>query len=173
FIGLVTPYVWWFISSYEKLRKYILENTTISTLIQLEYNAFEGAAMPIGTFVLRNYPTDIEGTYIKLSDFRGIENQPIKALEAINNPDVYYRYNINQKKLHSIPGSPIAYWVNKNVIDNFNKGISIDSISDYTGSQNKTANNEKYLRYIWEVENNKVGENKKWVLYSKGGNYRK
>lgn len=45
-LGFVTPYVWMFISSYEKLRNYILEKCTITSLIQLEYNAF--APCPFG-----------------------------------------------------------------------------------------------------------------------------
>lgn len=53
------------------------------------------------------------------------------------------------------------------------RGISIDSISKYTGSQNITANNEKYLRYIWEVVNTEVGTNTHWAVYIKGGTYRK
>ena len=55
----------------------------------------------------------------------------------------------------------------------FNDGISIDDISEFTGSQNKTANNKKYLRYLWEVSYQKIGIGKKWVLYAKGGNFRK
>ena len=46
-IGLLTPYVWMFISSYEKLRNKLLSDTTISTLVQLEYNAFEAACVPV------------------------------------------------------------------------------------------------------------------------------
>ena len=34
-IGLLTPYVWMFIASYEKLRNKILNNTTISTLVSI------------------------------------------------------------------------------------------------------------------------------------------
>lgn len=67
----------------------------------------------------------------------------------------------------------MAYWVSENFIGTFLRGISIDSISKYTGSQNITANNEKYLRYIWEVVNTEVGTNTHWAVYIKGGTYRK
>lgn len=52
----------------------------------------------------------------------------------------------------------------------FKNGISLDKLSDFTGSQNITANNSKYLRYFWEI--NSINSNK-WVPYAKGGNYRK
>ncbi|OWT33741.1 hypothetical protein BGI41_00845 [Methanobrevibacter sp. 87.7] len=46
-------------------------------------------------------------------------------------------------------------------------------MSDLTGSQNKTAKNDKYIRYFWEVSNKKIGISKKWVFYAKRGKYRK
>ncbi len=50
----MSPFVWMFISSYEKLREYILSTKHISSLIQMEYSAFEEATVPICTFVLQN-----------------------------------------------------------------------------------------------------------------------
>ena len=35
----------------------------------------------------------------------------------------------------------------------------------------KTANNEKYMRMLWEVKNTDI--NKKWFICAKGGNFRK
>ena len=67
-----------------------------------------------------------------------------------------------------IPGSPIAYWVSERFVDAFEKGISIDSISDFTGSQHITADNEKFLRFHWEVY-----RETKWKSYAKGGSFRR
>lgn len=98
FIALVSPYVWWFIKSYEELRNYILNHLTFYNLIQLEYNAFEGATIPVGTFVLKNkIIPNYKMIGIKLSDFKGIENQPIKTLEAVKNPNCSWRFQAKQK----------------------------------------------------------------------------
>jgi len=183
FIGLVTPYVWWFISSYEKLREYILQNTTISTLIQLEYNAFEGAAMPIGTFVLRNYSVDVNGIYIKLSDFKGIKNQPIKVLEAIQNANVYYRYVGNQKKFLNIPGYTFAYWISNRFYEIFSEAKLLREVAEPKQGLATTDNN-RFLRLWFEVEILKIKFNCqskieakesgfKWFPYNKGGEFRK
>ena len=96
---------------YEKLRKGIINNHFINNLIQLEYSGFDGATVPICTFTLRNSPIDnAKGSYIRLSDFKGSENQAPKTLEAINNPDCGWFYTANQKNFKKIPGSPIGYW---------------------------------------------------------------
>ena len=172
-IGLLSPYVWMFLTAHEKLRSYINSNTNISSLIQLEYNAFEAACVPVASFTLQKISVHSNGDYIRLSDFRGSENQAPKTLEAIANPKCGYRFKANQDAFAKIPGAPIAYWVSKRIIDTFDIGVSIDTFSLFTGSQNITADNEKYLREIWEIDATKLGPNKPWSFYIKGGQFRK
>lgn len=83
-LGFMTPFVWMFISSYEKLRLKLIDDETITSLIQLEYSGFDGATVPICTFTLaKGHISSFKGTYIRLSDFKGHENQAPKTLEAI------------------------------------------------------------------------------------------
>jgi hypothetical protein len=80
-------------------------------------------------------------------------------------------YRASAADFMKIPGSPVAYWVSKNVINAFDSA----RIEQYTISegQNKTANNEKFVRNVWEVSFCKIGRNKKWLSYAKGGDFRK
>jgi type II restriction/modification system DNA methylase subunit YeeA len=85
-LGFMSPFVWMFISSYEKLRDFLIDHKTITSLIQLEYSGFEGATVPICTFTLENaHYSDFKGGYVRLSDFRGADKQGPKALEIIQN----------------------------------------------------------------------------------------
>ena len=174
-IGLVTPFVWMFIKSYEELRNQIINNSTLSSIIQLEYNAFEAACVPVATFTLRNYRVSYPAECIKLSDFTGAENQPIKTLEAISNPDVSYRYTTYSKDFHSIPGSPIAYWASDRVREIFKKEkLLSNSASPKQGI--KTGENERFLRLWYEVNFSKISFDsgqQKWYPCNKGGEYRK
>ena len=166
-IGLVTPFVWMFIKSYEELRNQIINNSTLSSIIQLEYNAFEAACVPVATFTLRNYRVSYPAECIKLSDFTGAENQPIKTLEAISNPDVSYRYTTYSKDFHSIPGSPIAYWASDRVRKIFAKEEKLGQNSPCRKGM-FTGNNDMFLRYWYEVS-----KKSSFKPYSKGGEYRK
>ena len=169
--GFMTPFVWMFIKSYEALRKFIIEQKSITTLIQFEYSAFEEATVPICSFVLKNEKTDEEGLYFRLSDFKGgMDVQKNKVLEALVDSNIGYFYESNQDNFSKIPGSPIAYWVSTQMFNTFNfDKISKFAISD---GQTKTGNNDKYLRYVWEVADNNV-EKDKWVLHAKGGSFRR
>jgi len=179
YIGYICPYVWMFISSYEKLRRFVIENTTINSLIQLEYNAFEPACVPIATFTLQNKKHDIyKGSYVRLVDFKGHENQAPRTLEAIQNPNCGWFYTANQNEYEKIPGIPIGYWLSEKLIDFFEEqkfevvGLARQGLA--------TGNNEKFVRQWFEVSNILFNPNQenytdainsgfKWFPYNKGG----
>lgn len=182
--GYMTPFVWMFISSYGKLRRTIIDNHFINNLIQLEYSGFDGATVPICTFTLRKKSiVNGKGSYIRLSDFKGSENQAPKTLEAIRNPKCGWFYTANQKDFEKIPGSPIGYWVSKKMASIFssNKGI-VNIVEAKQGLA--TGNNERFFRLNWEVEfkkinfhckslSNTLDSYFKWYPINKGGEFRK
>ena len=183
YCGFFTPYVWMFIQSYEKMRNYLYNQTTIETLIQFEYSAFEEATVPVCTFVFQNRHVLKKGCYLRLVDFRGgMEVQRQKTLEAIKNHDCGFYYEQSTENFAKIPGSPVAYWVSKEVLNAF----SASSLGDYGYPKQgfATGNNDIFMRFWHEVDFIKVGlgmpnrnaangSNKKWFPCNKGGAFRR
>lgn len=168
YLGFLTPYVWMFIQSYEKLREYIYNMQTIETLIQFEYSAFEEATVPICTFVLRNSVAEKKGKYLRLTEFRGgMEIQRQKTMEVIKNPDCGFYYEKKVKQYINIPGRPLAYWLNDKSIDSFNA----EKLKKYYKARNgiTTGQNELFIRYWFEI----VPNSKKWIKCNKGGSFRR
>ncbi|WP_099159039.1 BREX-1 system adenine-specific DNA-methyltransferase PglX [Virgibacillus ndiopensis] len=174
--ALMTPYTWMFISSHQKLRNFVLNEAKISSLVQLEYSAFEEATVPICTFVIQNQVKQTLGHYIRLDDFKGSEMQPIKLHESVVNPNVKYRYRTFSSSFSDISGSPIAYWSSEQVRKLFRESISIGEIAEPKQGL-ATGNNDRFLRWWFEPSFKKIYEknidNYKWVPVSKGGAFRK
>jgi len=183
-LGIVTPYVWMFISSYQKLREKIVNQHTLASLVQLEYNAFEPACIPVATYILlkSNLP-DLIGSYIKLSEFKGHKSQPIKTLEAIQNPNCDWFYTSKQSRFNKIHGSPIAYWLSENTLVPFEKYPSLSDIAKPRQGL-ATSDNDRFLKLWHEVSVDKISFNstshdeantsgKKWFPCQKGGSFRK
>ena len=170
--AFMTPFVWMFIKTYEHLRNFIINNKSITSLIQMEYSAFEEATVPICSFILKNGKDANKALCFRLSDFKGgMEVQKKKILEAIVNKECGYFYEATQSNFSKIPGSPIAYWVSEKMRESFlNKLLYDYSISP---SQNVTGNNNKYVRKFWELSNERIGGKDNWIFYCKGGGYRK
>jgi hypothetical protein len=177
--GYMTPFVWMFISSYEKLRNAIVDKHFINNLIQLEYSGFDGATVPICTFTLRNNTiAEAQGSYIRLSDFKGAKVQAPKTLEAIQNPECGWFYNANQKDFEKIPGSPIGYWLGENVIKLINESKILGQVGESKQGL-ATADTGRFLRRWAETSFDKSYFNDssiksiKWVPINKGGEKRK
>ncbi|MCY1712823.1 BREX-1 system adenine-specific DNA-methyltransferase PglX [Caproiciproducens galactitolivorans] len=184
YCAFMSPFVWMFIKTYQKLREYILQKKSISSLIQLEYSAFEEATVPICTFVLKNGPETKPGVYLRLSDFRGgMEVQKQKVIEAVKNPHCPYRYETPADRFTKIPGMPIAYWANREYGDIFADTPNIGAYAAVTNGL-FTCDNQRFLRYWYEVPPEEIhfhcsGREEceksplKWYPYNKGGEFRK
>ena len=170
YYAMITQHAFMFLSSYEKLRKKLALKTTVN-MAHLGARAFdEICGEVVQTTACANFNSHIayyKGEYSRLVDVNG---EAEKEKLYLSHEKIYLA---TQENFSKIPGSPVAYWVSENFVRAFEKGISIDEISDFTGSQHITANNDKYLRFHWEVNSCKIGIRKKWVYYAKGGDYRK
>jgi hypothetical protein len=168
--GYMTPFVWMFISSYEKLREEIIDKHFINNLIQLEYSGFDGATVPICTFTFRknNFIPEAKGSYIRLSDFKGAKVQGPKTIEAIQNQNCGWFYTAKQEVLTKIPGTPIVYWTSEEFYDLFNNRID----SKYSVRNGiTTGDNLRFIRSWNEVNHDSIGIT--WYNLNKGGGYRK
>ena len=184
YCGFFTPYVWMFIQSYEKMRKYLYNQATIENLIQFEYSAFEEATVPVCTFAFRNQHIQKKGCYLRLVDFRGgMEVQRQKTLEAIDNHDCGFYYEQNTDAFFQIPGFPVAYWLSSEAITAFEKGNALGKLENVCGGLT-TGDNNRFLRLWFEVDlslisfyTNSMQETEEmrytWYPMTKGGDYRK
>lgn len=166
--GVMSPFVWMFIGSYEKLRNEIIDNRTLTSLIQLEYSGFAGATVPICTYTFHNsFIKGYKGGYVRLSDFVGASVQAPKALEAIQNPDCGWFYRRDAETFKQIPGTPIAYWLSENYGRMFEMGTMKSAY--VSGGRLKTHDNEKYVRNWWEIPASLIGG--PWMPLSNGGGF--
>ncbi len=175
-LGFMTPFVWMFISSYEKLRSFLINQKTITSLVQLEYSGFDGATVPICTFTVENgHHPDFKGGYVRLSDFRGSENQAPRTLEAIKNPDCGWLYRASAADFKKIPGSPIAYWISEALRRAYDGQKVSDKYEVKEGLG--TRDDSTFLRQFWEVDHKKIrfksSDHQKWVPVDKAGGFRK
>ena len=172
YLSFMTPNVWMFIKTYEKLRSFISNEKNITSLIQMAKGAFfKEATVDICAFTCVNGMGDSSGIYIRLENFKGdMEVQRIKTLEAIETQNESMYFEANAHDFKKIPGSPIAYWASKNMVSAFSyRKFSEVSISN---GQNITGNNNRFLRLFWEVDDTHISEDY-WVKCARGGGYRR
>lgn len=185
YIGLMTPFTWMFLKSYEEFRNLLVSSNTLVSLIQPEYHAiWSSAAVPICTFVARkSHVNTYEATFIKLTDFYGEDIQSKKTLEAIDNASCGWLYTFRPDNFKKIPSGPIAFWATEAVLKTFEKNKTLaDSFMPRQGLA--TTENARFVRYWFEVNYGGIGfdlsarehaakTQLRWFPMDKGGDFRK
>lgn len=116
-------------------------------------------------------------TYIRLTDYKSSDAKEEGFFKPVN------RYEAKQEDFAKIPGSPIAYWVNKKIYKLFTNNPKLGELAS-PRKGNSTSNNDRFLRQWFEISEHKMAinytsvdlandDNKKWIPYNKGGGYRK
>ncbi|MBW3798940.1 BREX-1 system adenine-specific DNA-methyltransferase PglX [Aeromonas hydrophila] len=185
FSSFMTPMVWMFIDSFSSLRKFLCLNNTITSLIQLEYNASGSVRVPLCTFTVKKglVHKSHQGTFIRLTDFPGDEMQPIKVIEAIKKRSCGWLYEAKPASFDNIDGTPISYWLGENDLSVVR---SLPKMSTFANAKQglSTGDTNRFLRFWFEVSLDNVAfgcrnseefilSGRKWCTYNKGGAFRK
>ena len=181
FSSFITMESWMFLSSFEKLRKSIIENYYISSLGHFGWHIIGIAFGTAMTVVQKTKCLGRRGeySYLTIDDINRNINIPFVFPKKDNG-----RYAIvSQQNFEKIPGSPIGYWVSEKIINLFSKDISISKYS-IARSGFSTGNNEAFIRNWHEVSINQIGFNIndnasfikskcKYVPFTAGGIFRR
>lgn len=178
--AMITQHSWMFLSTYEKLRANISLCDTIN-LAHLGARAFEeigGEVVQTTSFILcnRDIPTYMS-TYCRL----------VEPTSQIGKEELFLsknnRYYAPKDSFKSIPGMPISYWADENILNAFEKGKPLGKLVVARNGM-KTGDNNRFLRLWWEVSStyiclnahtssDAIASEKKWFPYNKGGGARK
>ena len=186
YTSMITMQSWMFLSSFETLRKNIIDKTEIKSLLQLGYGVI-GIAFGTTAFNLKkSLPRENKGNYFRMFDkiAQNIQTGDCATLFRIakNNDSFRYKFDeyssenkiseniesnekgnlikfqAKQKDFEKIPGSPIAYWVSDKVREIFEKNQKLRDIGEAKQGL-ATADNNRFLRLWNEINYNKIGYN--------------
>ena len=179
--AMVTMQSWMFLSSFEKMREWMLREKTIKTMAHLGARAFgsiSGEVVQTTACVLQNRsPQGYKPVFFRLLDGGEAEKST-----ALANGEKRFDTTA-QDEFKKIPGSPVAYWVSERVREVFEEGTLLGKLVDAKQGL-ATADNDQFLRRWHEVDQGKCSyhsrsrdaaaqSGKKWFPYNKGGEFRK
>jgi len=169
FISMITMHGWMFLASFKGIRRQLLESKTVSIDAHLGPRAFStisGQVVQTCAFTCHNFRISAYvPTFFRLID----GNEDDKRVELLANNSRYSEFT--QEEFLELPGHPLAYWLSRKAFGSF-KGSMIGNLAE-SGGRCKTHQDERYVRYVWEVSRGCVGDGCKWKHYEKGGKTRK
>ncbi len=184
--GMINMHSWMFLSSFEELRKSLLDNEHIDSLLHLGPRTFDelsGEVVQNAAFVVSKVDmVHDNGTYYRLVDGNNCADKERMFLDAqVNHTVNVYFSNVEQENFEIISGYSISYWVSKKVLGYFKNSTPQNFIATQGMA---TCDNNRFLREWYEINENKLFLNcesieeaklsgKKWFPYNKGGEKRR
>lgn len=197
--GMINLPSWLFITSFEAVRRDLLKNFHIDSLLHMGRGIF-GIDFGSVAFSISKISSNACGKYFRLHqrNFQHIYFNHIEQLFLRSKSDPSFQYDfseyrdsdgvseipfksnkkglrlfyeVNQNDFLKIPGSPFAFWINQEITNLFdsNNNITKYGIRPATGLQ--TGDNSKFIRFWYEVDKKKIRS--KWVPLNNGGDVRK
>ncbi len=174
-LSMINMHSWMFLSTYEKLRKSIIDNYLIVNMLHLGAHAFDtisGEIVQTTAFIIKNLAvSNYKGLYCRLVS-GNCEKDKIVLFRSEEK-----RYSIESSKFYEIGGEPFAYWAS-DVARNAYKNPNMDQVAQPRHGL-ATSDNDRFLKLWHEVDINKASiitkcdKNKKWFPMNKGGSFRK
>ncbi|WP_180058342.1 BREX-1 system adenine-specific DNA-methyltransferase PglX [Acinetobacter sp. YH12227] len=184
FNSMVTMQSWMFLSSYEVMRKKLISNHSLVSLIQLPYDGKGPTAMGINfgisISILQKYKIDnLIGDFDCFRYFELDEEGVPQKFPSLNERNVQTKSDEFKK----IPGSPIAYWLSNNSFKIFEKSETIQNVAEPRQGM-ATSDVNRFIRFWYEIsyKNIKLDSNDnneakkslcKWFPHNKGGEFRR
>ena len=202
----IVPPSWMFLSTFEELRRSIIDNKTIHSLLHLSRGVFGADFGSVSTVIQNSISSQTKGTYFRLVErtFQEFDQKHLKLLfeKTLENNNFKYLFAeytkdvndivysekgakilykcVDQKNFEKIPGSPIVYYISKELTDTF----ALDTLDMYSKPSKGMMPGGDFLRFMWEVSSNNVEckvrtheqsalSDLKWYPYYKGGTFRR
>lgn len=180
--AFIIPPSWMFLSTFEGLRKNIIENQSIESLLHLSRGVF-GADFGASSSVIKNTSNaNACGTYFRLVErtFQEFEQSHLRMLfeQTLANHDFKYNFkeytkdvtelpysedgnriyypNVEQMNFEKIPGAPIGYWVSPKIQEIFTSNLALSAVCSPTQGL-ATADNARFLRLWFEPSYSRIG----------------
>ncbi len=180
FCAMITQQAWMFLSSYQGLRRQLLDRTTVN-MAHLGPRAFD----EIGGEVVQ--PTAFVDRICQIPDYRAVYVRLTGASGEAAKEELFIsekqRYIAKKEDFTKIPGQPVAYDLPPQVIQAFDSSPALSQLAE-TRLGMTTADNARFTRFWFEPalercifsannEEEVFAAGKKWVPYNKGGRFRK
>lgn len=174
--AMITQHAWMFLTSFEKLRKKMLQKTTVN-MAHLGARAFEeigGEVVQTTSFVMLNR---------NIENYKGLYCRLTEPTTQQGKEDLFLsgdcRYESSQSNLSKIPGSPVAYWASEKVLIAYKS----KTVSTYMECKSGImTGSDKYIKLWHEPDIHSIKfdchsyldmGDYKWFPINSGGGFRK
>jgi type I restriction-modification system DNA methylase subunit len=183
-IAMIHPRTFMFIKTFEDVRKFMIDKTHINVFVDYSLSNLFGAIMVDPAFYVleKGASNQRNAWFVSLDQYTRTPKEKNKKDFCLQALDDYiggteneHNYLLPQSKLKIIESWPFIYWISDDFREKFGLNTVDSALAVRRGCE--TNNNNRFLRFWWEVSLDKVkGYSKSegyYYPYAKGGPFNK
>ena len=162
---------WMFLPSFQEVRSILVDDCHLTSLVHLGRGMF-GSDFGTVAFCVRKGAghVDFPATFRRLFE-KQVDVRSPKKIEQLFLDDTYGLHFARHDDFRKIPGKPIAYWLSPSIRALYENPLlgELFSIKEGVG----TRNDEVFMKMAWEVSQDTIGQDRRWIRTDKAGDFRK
>jgi hypothetical protein len=175
-IGMLVPWSFMFNKSFQDFREdFVGSRGAFDFFSEFGYDILDNATVgTVGTVVRSENKTSQSGTFIRLPDVDKGEKEE-KFLDAAfisQETEVDRLYYRDVKEFDIVPGTPLSYWVSKDLRSLYDSEVVLDAENGYVDAESlgsakvglQTGDDGRFTHQFWEDF-----QSSDWVPFAKGG----
>jgi hypothetical protein len=182
YVAMITMQSWMFLQSYRAMRERIVSGRQVAILAHLGSGAFDtvaGEVVSTCAFVLRTSEIQRkEAVFIRLTGAPDEASKNAQYLSSLASGS-QLRFDLDLSSIEGIPGSPLAYWLEPQLISAFSSSRRLGNLAPVCQGL-ATADSSRFVRAWVEVSAGTIGlampdrdaalaTGRKWFPENKGG----
>lgn len=181
YVGAITSRAGMFLKTFQAWRKDVVLGYDLVTVADLGYGVMEGAQVEAAAYVLGNSTAALgqKATFIRLLKDTDKPAGLVAAIEIRRRQEEDDRiFRMPPHDLHTVPGSPIAYWMSPAIRRLFTDHPALEGMAGDVRQGLATGDNFRFVRAFWEVNPSQIARTreesksgKRWAPFAKGGEY--
>jgi hypothetical protein len=173
-VGALTDKAFLYLDSFRHLRTLFLHSGRMSVLVDGGDKILDESNVDVAATVAIAEPATEHSvaTVIRLlrePDRERALGDAISRLRSVPDDPAKYVYRTTLAALAKLPTETLAYWAPPAVLNAYATLPPLEPAYGVVRVGLQTGDDERFLRYWWEVPDATIGQGKRWVPFAKGG----
>ena len=175
-VGALTSKTFLYLDTFKHVRKLLLETGRVRALIDAGTGILFESFVAVGATVAWVSPPSVasQALALRMVHAKNPEDDScilINRLRIDKSVDDVTLYRAMLADLRRLPTETISYWAPPALLAAYEKYPPLEPTYGEVRQGLATGDDERFLRYWWEVPEEQIGQGKRWVPFAKGGDY--
>jgi len=172
-VGAISNRTWLGLPTFEALRTQVFgELGCVEVAADLGSFVLDAQVETVALAAGRDVKPEQKALWVRLLKTKSKQTQLLSALQALPTASLpNFCFMASQRELASLPTGVYGYWMSHRLINLYQPEHAVRLRGAAVKQGTATADDFRFLRLAWEVQPDRLGIDRQWARFAKGGEY--